>query len=655
MVSRKKLAILPVFVVVLAVVFSGPRSASAATCDVSYFDSLGLSGSSYTGVQKSASPVSHCDVTGKIDTRKGIDGKNYGIGFHLRLPDNWNKRFYFQGGAGTDGDVGDALGGGAMAAGYAVVSTDAGHSNDPMPAGDSDPKAGGASAFGVDPQARLDYGYHALDVVTRMAKILVRAYYGSDPAYSYFVGCSNGGRQGMVASQRFPTYFNGIVAGAPGFNLPKAALTGPWNAQALAPLAARSSTQGEPYLPDAFSDADFNLARKAILAACDGLDGAVDGISGNPAACTSEKVSPELKAVTCSGDKNAGCLSPAQVQALKTIYAGPVNSRGEALYAPWQWDGGITAPTGLRLWSLGMSAAPDKPLVNNAIKLTMGASSLAHVFVTPPMVTPMSGIEAYAFHFNFDTDAPRIFQTSGVYGQSSMEFMAAHAIDLSPFRSRGGKMLLYQGCSDGSFSPLDTIDWYKSVNAAMAGDAGSFARLFLVPGMGHCGTGPGTTQFNVLSALVEWVEGNRAPERILAAAPPGTPWPGRTRPLCPYPEIAAYSGSGSMEMAESFVCAPPITVRLAPNRPDLKTKGEITASVTLPQGYAKEWAIGDASLEGGAPVKGVLSKDAWVFKFSWQDLPPGAGDTGSLTLRATLVHGTETAKIQGWDRIEIVK
>ena len=653
--SPKKLAILSVFVMVLALAFSGPRSASAAACDVSYFDSLGLSGGSYTQIQKSASPVSHCDVMGKIDTRKGIDGKTYAIGFHLRLPDNWNKRFYFQGGGGTDGDVGDALGNGAMAAGYAVVSMDAGHSNDPIPAGDNDPKAGGASAFGVDPQARLDYGYHALDVVTRTAKILLHAYHGVDPAYSYFVGCSNGGRQGMVASQRFPAHFDGIVAGAPGFNLPKAALVGPWNAQVLAPLAVRSSTQGQPYLPDVFSDADLTLARRAILAACDGLDGTADGISGNPEACTTEKVSPELKAVTCSTEKNADCLSSAQVQALKKIYAGPVNSRGEALYAPWQWDGGITGLTGLRLWSLGMPAPPGKPLVNNAVKLTMGASSVAHVFVTPPVVTPMSGIEAYAFHFNFDTEAPRIFQTSGVYKQSSMEFMAASGTDLSAFRNHGGKMVLYHGCSDGSFSPLDTIGWYKSMNVAMGGSARGFARFFLVPGMGHCTGGPGTTQFSAFSALVEWVEGNHAPERIPATAPTGTPWPGRTRPLCPYPEIAAYSGSGSIEKAEHFVCAPPITVRFEPARLYPKSKGKITAFVTLPQGYAKEWTIGDASLEGGAPVKGVLSHDAWVFKFNGQGLPPGARDTGSLTIQATLAHGGETAKVQGWNRVEIVR
>jgi hypothetical protein len=145
--------------------------------------------------------VNHCEVIGYIDPRTGIDGKSYAIGFHLRLPDNWNGRFYFQGGGGTDGSLGNALGGNALSEGYAVVSTDAGHDNTI----DRDPIYGGTQAFGVDPQARIDYGYNALDKVTQAAKYLINQYYDRAIDYSYFVGCSKGGRQGMVASQRFPT------------------------------------------------------------------------------------------------------------------------------------------------------------------------------------------------------------------------------------------------------------------------------------------------------------------------------------------------------------------------------------------------------------------------------------------------------------------
>ena len=446
--------------------------------------------------------------------------------------------------------LGDALGGGALSMGYAVVSTDAGHDNTI----NFDPNAGGTAAFGVDPQARIDYGYNAVDQVTQTAKTLIHDYYGRKIEYSYFVGCSNGGRQGMVASQRFPTYFDGIVAGAPGFDLPRAAVAEAWNEQALAPLATSVSTNGQPYLVDTFSDADLALAANAILAACDDLDGLVDGIVDNYAACKNRQVYPQLEAIRCAGAKTASCLSADQIEALKLIYAGPENSRGKALYTDWQWDPGISGFTSLRLWSLGyLVGAP----VNTALNLTLGGGSLPHVFVTPPDVTPLADLEAYIFGFNFDTDAPKIFQTSGIYTQSSMQFMTALKTDLRPFKRHGGKMILYHGNSDGVFSPHDTINWYKAMDERMPGKAQSFARLFLVPGMGHCGGGPGTTVLDAFTPLVNWVEYGIAPDSIVATAPPGTPWPGRIRPLCPYPKQARYIGSGDINNAANFRCEMP--------------------------------------------------------------------------------------------------
>ena len=449
-----------VFIVFLAVAFV-PVSARAASCDLAFFNGLGLPNTTFTaptpayairnpGVYPQASPVNHCEVIGYINPRTGVDGKPYAIGFHLRLPAAWNGRFYFQGGGGTDGNLGDALGGNALSLGYAVVSTDAGHDNTI----NYDASAGGTASFGLDPQARIDYGYNALDQVTQTAKTMISEYYASDIAYSYFVGCSNGGRQGMVASQRFPTYFNGIIAGAPGFNLPQAAMTGAWMVQALAPLATKLSAQGQPYLPDTFSGDDLTLARNAILAACDSLDGASDGIVGNYGPCTNALVYPQLEKIQCADVKTPTCLLPGQVAALKKVYASPVNSLGQALYADWQWDGGISATTSLRLWTLGTGPYPN----NNSLKITLGAGSLAHVFVTPPEITPVTALEAFHFGFNFDTDAPKIFQTSGIYTQSSMQFMSAHSTDLSEFKNHDGKMILYQGNSDGAFSPHDTIN-----------------------------------------------------------------------------------------------------------------------------------------------------------------------------------------------------
>jgi hypothetical protein len=541
------------FVALLMTAILGPRSATAASCDPEFFNSLGLPNTVFTTATPLVDPIAHCEVIGKINQRTGADGKQYAIGFHLRLPDSWNERFYFQGGGGTDGTLGDALGGNALFTGYAVVSTDAGHDNTV----DFDPNAGGTAAFGIDPQARIDYGYNAVDQVTQTAKNLIHDYYGRNIAYSYFVGCSNGGRQGMVASQRFPTYFDGIIAGDPGFDLPKAAVAEAWNEQVLAPLATKLSTNGQPYLPDTFSDADLALAANAILAACDALDGLVDGIVDNDASCKNRQVYPQLKAIQCTEAKTASCLSADQIEALKMIYAGPENSRRKALYTDWQWDPGISGLLSLRLWSLGIPAAPGQSLVNNALNLTLGGGSLPHVFVTPPDVTPLTGLEAYIFNFDFDKDAPKIFKASRIYRESSMEFMTARSTNLSAFKKHGGKMIIYHGNSDGVFSPHDTINWYRAMDERMRGKAQSFVRLFLIPGMGHCGLGPGTTQFDPFTPLVNWVEHGVAPKSIVAAAPPGTPWPGRTRPLCPYPKQARYKGSGDINDAVNFRCELP--------------------------------------------------------------------------------------------------
>lgn len=566
---RKELGVTKTIFCIISVTFlvAGiliPRPATAiapvASCDATFFKSLNLPNMVFTctppytacTVSHNASPVGHCEIVGYINSRTGVGGKDYAIGFHLRLPDNWNERFYFQGGGGTDGSLADSLGSGALSSGYAVVSTDAGHDNTI----DFDPNAGGTAAFGVDPQARIDYGYNAVDQVTQTAKIIINNYYGSNPLYSYFVGCSNGGRQGMVASQRFPTYFDGIVAGDPGFDLPKAAVAEAWNEQALAPLATSLSTNHQPYLPDTFSDADLALAANAILAACDGLDGLIDGIVDNYSACTDELVYHQLKAIRCKGSKTANCLSAGQIEALKQIYAGPYNSHWKPLYTDWQWDAGISGYFSLRFWSLG---TPGTPPVNNALNLTLGGGALPLVFVTPPAINPVTGLEAYIFDFNFDTDAPKIFKTSGIYTVSSMEFMTARSTDLSSFKHHGGKMIIYHGNSDGVFSPHDTINWYEAMDDRMHGKAQSFVRLFLVPGMGHCGLGPGTTQFDTFTPLVKWVEHGIPPGSIIATAPGGpppvgTPWPGRTRPLCPYPEQTRYKGSGSIEDAANFVC-----------------------------------------------------------------------------------------------------
>jgi len=493
----------------------------------------------------------HCEIVGKINERVGQDSKPYAIGFRLRLPVDWNGRFFFQGGGGLDGAIGNALGAvgigqtdNAISRGYAVVSTDAGHTPETAPV------IGGA-LFGLDPQARIDYGYNALDVVTRIAKQIIELRYGRRPGYSYFIGCSNGGRQGMVASQRFPRHFDGIVAGNPGFNLPKAAVAEAWDSQAFAVASTQLDVGGQPYLPTSFSFTDLTLVANAVLKRCDDLDGMADGMINNLPACRFDPV--ELQ---CQGAKDDTCISRQHVAALRIVFGGARNSRGQLLYSTWPYDAGIGAP-GWRVWKIGFPAAPGALLVNNAINLTLGATALPYVFVTPPDAISANDLVRYTLNFNFDLDVPRIFQTSGIYAQSSVEFMSANSTDLREFRRGRNKLIIYHGASDPVFSVNDTINWYKRLMRGSHGEVDDFVRLFIIPGMNHCGGGPATDVADFLTPLVEWVERGNAPDEIIGAANNGSPWPGRTRPLCPYPKQARYKGSGDINNATNFTCEAP--------------------------------------------------------------------------------------------------
>lgn len=496
----------------------------------------------------------HCEVFGIMHERVGVDGQHYAIRFHLRLPTQWNGRFFFQGGGGTNGVVGDALGGismnspPAIVLGYAVVSQDSGHDN----ATNSNPARGATVAFGFDPHARADYGHASLKVVADAAKAAIRAYYGRKADYAYFVGCSKGGEEGMAFAQRYPEEFNGIVAGAPGFSLPRAAVAEAWGVQSIAALVKSKDAKGvsAAQFPKAFSDTDLKMVSDAVLEACDADDGARDGIVGAFAQCSTEKVLPALNSKACGGDKTPACLSPAQIAVLQRIYAGPKDSSGAKLYSNWAWDAGI-AGQGWRMWALG-SADGRIPALN----IALGGSSLAAVFTTPPTEVPadLQAAADFEMAFDFDRDARKIYAVNSTFKTSAWEDISARSSDLDQFRAAGGKLIVPHGVSDPVFSINDTIAWYNEVQSRTHGEAAKFVRVLAVPGMAHCGGGPATDEFNAFEGLVNWVERAKAPDRIIATAGPGTPWPHRTRPLCAYPTIARYKGAGSIEDAENFSC-----------------------------------------------------------------------------------------------------
>jgi hypothetical protein len=495
----------------------------------------------------------HCEVIGLMRERTGSDGQRYAVKYHLRLPIDWNGRFLFQGGGGTNGLLGAATGPGqpgmptALEQGFAVVSTDTGHDN----ASNSNGARQGEVAFGHDYEARVEYSEKALDSVATTAKHIVGSFYGRPANHSYFLGCSNGGREGMVFAQRFPDQFDGIVAAAPAFAVPKAAIAEAWDTQTFADLATHEGLKQQNGLPDigrALSDADLGIVSAAVASACDADDGVVDGMVQNLLRCTSARVRPALEAKICAGAKNATCLSHDQADALFRSFGGPQDSKGKSLYATWLWDVGMAGP-GWRIWKMGIPGAMEP------INVVLGSPAMSALFITPPIDVAATSVAKlrYQLEFDFDRDAPKIFDTNPDFPRSGWELIGAQSTDLARFRRRGGKLLVPQGGSDPIFSINDTFEWWHKVDITNHGEAANFVRVYAVPGMNHCAGGPATDQYDALSAVVGWVEKGMAPDRIEAHAGQMSPWPDRSRPLCPYPKIARYR-SGDISQSGSFGC-----------------------------------------------------------------------------------------------------
>lgn len=472
-------------------------------------------------VAKESGLPEHCHVQGMLNPRTGADGKEFGIGFDLRMPTDWNGRFAFQGGGGLDGMLRPALGGvndsinpPALARGYAVISTDGGHRSGSML----------DASFAVDQQARLDYAFNAMDRVTRMGKDLVRRYYGSQPEYSYLLGCSNGGRQGLMASQRYPRHFDGIVAGDPAFKLTRIAMDQVWNIQVVASIAPKND-EGRPILSKAFSDSDLQLVADAVLKQCDALDGLEDGMINDWQACDFHP-----RQLKCTDEKTDQCLSSDQVKALHKLHQGPVDSDGNKLYGRFPYDTGIANPVWRRM---RMGTATDGTW--DAMDAVLGFETLRMYAMTPPDpdFDPMT--------FDFDTDPARTKEMAAI-GDADETYLQTFADN--------GKMIVYHGLSDQGMATGALTDWYDEVIADNGEDIRDSVRLFLVPGMTHCGGGRATDDFDMLDAIRAWVEDDEAPDRIIAT---GDSFPGVSRPLCPYPKVARYEG-GDPDDAASFVC-----------------------------------------------------------------------------------------------------
>ena len=500
----------------------------------------------------------HCLVTGTMNQRvSAVDGQSYAIGFQMRLPKDWSGRFLYQGNGGTDGVISAADGGlsigsggllrNGLQMGFAVISSDAGHNAAQNP------------LFGLDPQARLDYGYQAVGTLTPMAKALIKAAYGRDADRSYIAGTSNGGRHAFVAAARYPTAYDGVLANSPGINLPRAASANLATVRFWDAVATTKVVNGQPDLESALPVAERRLVANAMLAKCDLLDGIADGMVQDADACrTAFDLNRDVP--TCTGARDGTCLTADQKTAVARAYASARTTSGDTVYSTFPFDPGLVQ-TGWADWKFRSS-------VGN----TRNPVSMAYIFSSPPMtdVTMASDrtrTAAYAVNFNLDTEYPKIFATSGIYTEASMSFMTApNPTKLDTLRDRGAKMIVVHGMADGIFSPDDTAAWYRALDVANDGRADRFARYFQVPGMGHSRGGPSTDQYDALQALINWVEKGQAPDKIIASARgtgnaggvnaelPSDWSPTRTRPLCPYPLVARYR-SGDKEVESSFACA----------------------------------------------------------------------------------------------------
>lgn len=488
-------------------------SAPAQTCAGMVGRSIPGSGlviSKAEAIPAAAPLPAHCRVEGVIGGRTGVDGKSYGLTVAIALPQDWNGRFLFQGGGGLNGALRPPLGTEgagprtALSRGFAVVSTDGGHQGAVFDA-----------SFMGDQQAALDFSFNAVPTVTAAAKLVVASFYGRPIQRAYFAGCSTGGRESMEAAERYPTLFDGIVTGAPAMRTGHSNLALKWAAVAFNRIGTKDAS-GKIIPSSAFSASDRRTIIDGVLKACDELDGAKDGMIFNVRACRFDPA-----AVACSGAKAEGCLSPAQVTALRTAFAGPTSPSGRRIYSSYAFDTGIAAEGGgIPGFLLNSTAGP------------VGGGDLP---VSMDTETDEAAVHATATQQLIDT-----------YNWTN----------LNTFTARGGKQLFYHGVSDPWFSALDTVDYYERMTRDNGGadKAMGFSRLFLVPGMGHCGGGEATLdQFDLLGALVDWVEQGKAPQSVMATSPRQ---PGRSRPLCAWPLHAHYRGQGDVNDGANFECRP---------------------------------------------------------------------------------------------------
>jgi feruloyl esterase len=420
------------------------------------------------------------------------------IKMELWMPaSNWNERYQAVGNGAFNGNINSGALTTAIARGYAASSTDTGHT-------------GGSASFGLGhPEKVIDFGWRAVHETAVASKKIIASFYGNDPKFSYWNGCSAGGRQAMQAAQRFPADFNGIIAGAPGLD---------WTGRAA--QANRIAKRLEQNEAARLGQAQRQTLHAAVVAKCDLMDGVKDGVIENPRRC---KFDPGV--LECKGSDEASCLTAPQVETARLIYSAAVN-----------------------------------PKTNRAINGLEPGSELGWTDLGWTTSARATGLDQFRFlvfgdpewtiqKFNWDSD---------IVLAEEKDNNTLNALDpnLKPFISRGGKLIQYHGWSDPQIAPAGTTQYYDRVVEVLGGrdNVHDAYRLFMAPGMGHCSGGEGPNTFDMVTAIERWVETGMAPEQITATITRPTAMLDRSRPLCPYPTVAVYKGSGSTDDVANFAC-----------------------------------------------------------------------------------------------------
>src|SRR5688572_28088735 len=460
-------------------------------------------------VAATADTPAHCRVTGVIAPE---------VAFEISLPDRWNRRFYMTGNGGL---AGDALDGptnadrtAGLTNGFVHARTNTGHDARKEPSG---------TFVLSNPQKAIDYAYRAVHVTAELAKKIANDYYGRPITFSYWNSCSNGGRQGLLEAQRFPDDFDGIVANAPWVDQTGFTIGAMWNQKAITET---------PVAP-----AKLTVVAASAMAKCDGIDGLTDGLIDDPRKCTFD---PTRDVPACRAGADApDCLTAAEAATIGKIYTGPT-SAGKSFFPGFMVGSEAvnTAPNGSTASGWVNAIVPAQPGAKPA-DFNLAEGVMRYLILDPPQ----PAYDAMAFESDRDT---RLVERWS-------KLADAKETDLSRFRKSGGKLIMTYGWADTILQPMMGVNYYEAVVEKNGRNTSDFARLFMMPGVAHCGGGVGPDRIDAVTAVIDWVEKDRAPDSLLASkVANGTVV--RTRPLCPYPQVPRYKGQGSIDDAANFSC-----------------------------------------------------------------------------------------------------